>query len=195
MCSWFYISTAGKKLKLASESEPGVLIVGASSFSIALAYKLKELGNPVLISDTSSGKLKLIRKKGIETYSGQILDEHSQFEIDLTPYEFILVMSDDPNYNALVTQSFLPEFGYNKTFTIATERMDEEKDGRLPTTVKAHMLFDEQHVFTELNKKINTTYSIESKQANDNYEKIEEAQVGGYPLCVRKRMDRSLLRP
>lgn len=183
----FTLAPLAKKLKLASESEPGVLIVGASSFSIALAYKLKELGNPVLISDTSSGKLKLIRKKGIETYSGQILDEHSQFEIDLTPYEFILVMSDDPNYNALVTQSFLPEFGYNKTFTIATERMDEEKDGRLPTTVKAHMLFDEQHVFTELNKKINTTYSIESKQANDNYEKIEEAQVGGYPLCVRKK--------
>ncbi|WP_461611838.1 cation:proton antiporter [Cytobacillus kochii] len=183
----FTLAPLAKKLKLASESEPGVLIVGASSFSIALAYKLKELGNPVLISDTSSGKLKLIRKKGIETYSGQILDEHSQFEIDLTPYEFILVMSDDPNYNALVTQSFLPEFGYNKTFTIATERMDEEKDGRLPTTVKAHMLFDEEHVFTELNKKINTTYSIESKQANDNYEKIEEAQVGGYPLCVRKK--------
>lgn len=42
-------------------------------------------------------------------------------------------------------------------------------------------------MFTELNKKINTTYSIESKQANDNYEKIEEAQVGGYPLCVRKK--------
>lgn len=183
----FTLAPLAKKLKLASESEPGVLIVGASSFSIALAYKLKELGNPVLISDTSSGKLKLIRKKGIETYSGQILDEHSQFEIDLTPYEFILVMSDDPNYNALVTQSFLPEFGYNKTFTIATERIDEEKDGRLPTTVKAHMLFDEEHVFTELNKKINTTYSIESKQANDNYEKIEEAQVGGYPLCVRKK--------
>lgn len=183
----FTLAPLAKKLKLASESEPGVLIVGASSFSIALAYKLKELGNPVLISDTSSGKLKLIRKKGIETYSGQILDEHSQFEIDLTPYEFILVLSDDPNYNALVTQSFLPEFGYNKTFTIATERLDEEKDGGFPTTVKAHMLFDEEHVFTELNKKINTTYSIESKQANDNYEKIEEAQVGGYPLCVRKK--------
>lgn len=183
----FTLAPLAKKLNLASETEPGVLIVGASSFSIALAYKLKELGNPVLISDTSSGKLKLIRKKGIETYSGQILDEHSQFEIDLTPYEFILVMSDDPNYNALVTQSFLPEFGYNKTFTIATERMDEEKDERFPTTVKAHILFDEEHVFTELNKKINTTYSIESKQANDSYEKLEQAQVDGYPLCVRKK--------
>lgn len=184
----FTLAPLAKKLNLASDAEPGVLIVGASSFSIALAKKLKELGNPVLISDTSSGKLQQVQEEmEIATYSGQILDEHSQFEIDLTPYEYILVMSDDPSYNALVTQSFLPEFGYNNTFTLAVNKMDKEKGGRMPSTAKAHLLFDEEYIFTELNKKINTTYSIESKQVNESYEEIEQARVDGYPLCVRKK--------
>ncbi|MYL43307.1 cation:proton antiporter [Virgibacillus salexigens] len=183
----FTLGPLAKKLQLASSEPPGVLIVGASSFSIAFAEKLKEFGNPVMISDSSSGRLSRIEQNGIAIFQGEILDEHSQFEVDMTPYEIILVMTEDSTYNALVTQSYIPEFGYNNTFAIPTERMEYKDDAQIPIALKAHMLFGKEHVFKELNRKINTKYHIDSVTLTEKIEKKEDLPVDGYPLCIRKK--------
>ncbi|CDQ41069.1 MULTISPECIES: cation:proton antiporter [Virgibacillus] len=183
----FTLGPLAKKLQLASSEPPGVLIVGASSFSIAFAEKLKEFGNPVMISDSSSGRLSRIEQNGIAIFQGEILDEHSQFEVDMTPYEIILVMTEDSTYNALVTQSYIPEFGYNNTFAIPTERMEYKDDAQIPIALKAHMLFGKEHVFKELNRKINTNYHIDSVTLTEKIEKKEDLPVDGYPLCIRKK--------
>ncbi|MBR7797545.1 sodium:proton antiporter [Virgibacillus sp. AGTR] len=183
----FTLGPLAKKLKLASSEPPGILIVGASSFSIAFAEAVKELGNPVLISDSSSGRLFQIEQKGIATYRGEILDEHSQFEMDITPYEKILAMTEDATYNALVAQSYIPEFGYNNTFTIPSERSGNRDESQIPTSVKAHLLFGKEHVFKELNRKINTNYSIQTMKVVEKMEKKEHVPVDGIPLCIRKK--------
>ncbi|WP_337969881.1 cation:proton antiporter [Virgibacillus salexigens] len=183
----FTLGPLAKKLQLASSEPPGVLIVGASSFSIAFAEKLKEFGNPVMISDSSSGRLSRIEQNGIAIFQGEILDEHSQFEVDMTPYEIILVMTEDSTYNALVTQSYIPEFGYNNTFAIPTERMEYKDDAQTPIALKAHMLFGKEHVFKELNRKINTNYHIDSVTLTEKIEKKEDLPIDGYPLCIRKK--------
>lgn len=53
----FTIGPLAKKLNLSNQDSEGVLIVGASSFSIALSLKLKEMDVPVLIIDSSAGRL------------------------------------------------------------------------------------------------------------------------------------------
>src|SRR5699024_6265089 len=114
----FSLGPLGKKLGLANDAPPGVLIVGSSSFSVALADYLRKLKIPVLISDTSYGRLQAAIKEDIPIHHGQILAEHTQYEVDLTPYETILAMTGDNAFNALVGQSYVPEFGYNNTFAL-----------------------------------------------------------------------------
>src|SRR5699024_3648526 len=64
----FSIGPIAKKLKLASDAPPGVLIVGASSFSIELAKSLKQFEIPVLITDESGDRLQQAADEGIQTY-------------------------------------------------------------------------------------------------------------------------------
>ncbi|WP_099159648.1 cation:proton antiporter [Virgibacillus ndiopensis] len=186
----FSLGPLAKKLKLANDEPPGVLIVGASSFSIALAIHLKKMGTPVLIADSSSGRLFPAIEKGIPTYKGEILSEHAQFEVDLTPYETILAMTGDASYNGLVAQSFAPEFGYNNTFSLPVSSNHRIKEGGLPKSLKAHMLFNEDAVFTELNRKINTEYTLESIEITEkdtiSKDKLPEDVT---PLFIKKKND------
>lgn len=156
----FTLGPLAKKLHLASNEPPGVLIVGASSFSIALARQLQEMKIPVLIVDPSKGRLRPAVEQGIDTFEGQILSERSRFSIDLAPYDTILSMTGDASYNALITQSFAPEFGYNNTFSLTAAPSHQMGKSELPVSLKAHLLFQVDATFPELNRKINTDYEI-----------------------------------
>lgn len=179
----FTIGPLAKKLNLASSEPPGVLMVGASSFTTALAYYLKEAGIPVLISDTSNDRLTRAKSLGIDTHRGEILSEHAQFSLDLTPYETILSMSGDAAYNALVSQSYVPEFGYNHTFALQVG----VKQADLPMSTKAHLLFKDGADFKDLNRQVNTGYTIEGIQiTEDHSDSIHELDINGIPLLVMK---------
>jgi len=179
----FTIGPIAKKLNLASSEPPGVVMVGASSFATALAHYLKEVGIPVLISDSSADRLKHAKDLGVNTHHGEILAEHAQFSLDLTPYETILSMSGDDAYNALVSQSYVPEFGYNNTFTLQVGLRQSD----LPMSKKAHILFEEGEDFNELNRKVNTGYSIqETEITGEDSILVHELEVDGIPLLVRK---------
>ncbi|MGM8364355.1 cation:proton antiporter [Virgibacillus sp. W0181] len=184
----FTLGPLARKLGLANKESPGVLIVGASSFSIALAEQLKKMGNPVLIADSSAGRLHWARKKEIDTYFGEILAEHAQYETDLTPYDTILAMTGDSSYNALVAQSFAPEFGYNHTFSLPAPEYYHTDQSELPLSRRAHLLFEEKAVFTELNRKINTTYTIKEIEVNQKdtitKDKLPEDST---PLFIKKK--------
>src|SRR5699024_10450121 len=95
----FTLGPLAKKLVLSNQESEGVVIVGGSSFAIALADKLKELDYPVLITDSSRGRLRSATQKGINTHHVEILAEHARYEADLTPYTKMLVMTIDTSYN------------------------------------------------------------------------------------------------
>lgn len=184
----FTLGPLAKKLGLSNQDSQGVLIVGASSFSIALSKQLHQMDIPVLIIDSSSGRLWPARKQGINVHQGEILSEHSRYEADLTPYDFILAMTIDSSYNALVTQSFAPEFGYHHTFSLPSSAESHLNQTKLPSTVKAHFLFDKEAIFTELNRKINTNYSIETMtiDAENNITK-DTLPKDTTPLFIKKK--------
>ena len=150
----------------------------------------------VLIVDSSRGRLSPAKKYGIATHEGEILSEHAQFEADLTPYNTILAMTIDSSYNVLVTQSFAPEFGYHNTFSLPTPAKSSVNQENLSSAVKAHLLFDENAIFTELNRKINTNYALETIIINeDNNITKKTLPENITPLFVKKRMIRSSLSP
>src|SRR5699024_8089226 len=144
----------------------------------------------VLVSASSHGSLNAASRLHIQPHQGELLSEHAQFNLDLTPYETILVMTGDAAYNALVSQSYVPEFGYNNTFSLVVQlsRMKDQKD--LPMARKAHLLFDKEASFKELNKKINTGYSIQSIEVTDvKTSTLQELNVQGTPLFIKRKDD------
>src|SRR5699024_1008519 len=74
----FTLGPLAKKLGLSNQESEGVVIVGASSFAIALADKLKELDYPVLITDSSRGTLRSATQKGLNPHHAEILAEHGR---------------------------------------------------------------------------------------------------------------------
>src|SRR5699024_11558230 len=108
----FTLGPFAKKLGLSNQDAEGVLIVGASSFSIALADYLKKMDIPALIVDSSKGRLYTAEKLGIDTHQGESLTEHAQYEVDFTPYNTIISMPIDSHYKLLLTRYIKPVFYY-----------------------------------------------------------------------------------
>jgi NhaP-type Na+/H+ or K+/H+ antiporter len=100
-----------RALGLASGAPPGLLIVGASPFTIALAQTLRTLGVPTLIADPSWEALRPARQAGLQATRLEILSALGDTLIDLRDMDYLLAATDDDSYNALVCTRFAPELG------------------------------------------------------------------------------------
>ena len=98
-------------LKLASDAPPGVLIVGASPWTIALAHALRRLGVPSMIVDPSFDALRPARREGLTTARVEILSAVGEHMVDLRDLEYLYAATDDDAYNALVCTRFAGELG------------------------------------------------------------------------------------
>ena len=100
-----------RALKLASGSPPGLLIVGASPFTIALAQALRTLKVPTLITDPDWHALRPARHEGLATARVEVLSAVGEHMVDLRDLDYLFAATDDDAYNALVCTRFAPELG------------------------------------------------------------------------------------
>ncbi len=100
-----------RRLGLASGAPPGVLIVGASPWTVALASTLREQGVPCLITDPSWAALRPARGLGLPTLKVEILSALGERLVDLRDLDYLFAATDDDAYNALVCTRFAPEIG------------------------------------------------------------------------------------
>jgi hypothetical protein len=100
-----------RRLGLASGAPPGVLIVGASAWTVALAAILRDQGVPTLITDPSWAALRPARARGLPTLKVEILSALGERLVDLRELDYLLAATDDDAYNALVCTRFAPEIG------------------------------------------------------------------------------------
>lgn len=122
----FTIGPLAKRLGLAHAGKPGVLIVGASPFSVSLASKLKEMGETVLVADSSWRRLRGARQADIQTYYGEILSEATEHHLDLNKYGLLLAVGGNEAHNALVATDLAPEFGRNQVYQLSSRAGDED---------------------------------------------------------------------
>jgi hypothetical protein len=112
------IGWLSRRLGLAAASENGIFIVGASNWSTELAIQLKEMNIPVLIADSSWYNLNRARLSAIRTYYGEILSERAEMELELNDMGFLLAITANDAYNALVCSRFAADFGRNRVFQL-----------------------------------------------------------------------------
>lgn len=136
----FTLNTVARLLKITGETRPGLLIVGATPWTVALAKQMHDLETPVMLVDANWTRLKPARAAGLPTYHGEILHEATEDKLDLTPFQVLVAATDNEAYNTLVCSEFAPEIGTDRVYQLG-DRVDEEDHRALPATLRGRALF------------------------------------------------------
>lgn len=165
----FTIAPLGKLLGLASKAPPGVLIVGASPWSIAMAKRLKELDFPVLVSDPSYRRLKGARENGIETFYGEILSEVTEHHIEFNRYGYLLALTGNESHNALVCTDLAPEMDRNATYQLSARGRAEDDRKAVSFSLQGRQFIDEKVGLEDLMSKHWAGWSFHFTRLSDEY--------------------------
>ncbi|WP_077623531.1 cation:proton antiporter [Sediminibacillus massiliensis] len=165
----FSIGWLAKKLNLSAEGRPGVMIIGSNSFTVALAKIFAELKVPSVLVDSSWERLGKARRAGISFHRGEILSEQTDYRFDMTPYEYLISATEFDSYNALVSTTFVPEFGRSNVFklSIQSEIGDHVED--LDPTIGGRVLFSERVSLEDLINKIEGGYVLRKTNITGQY--------------------------
>ena len=136
----FTIGIVAKWLGLTGSTTPGILLVGATPWSIALARELKQIDVPATIADTSWWRLSRARQQGIDTFHGEILAEATEHTLDMSHYSALVAATENEAYNALVCNEFAPEIGRDAVYQLG-EAGHHDDPRALPTSIRGRSLF------------------------------------------------------
>jgi len=137
----FTVTKVAEKLGLVSSERPGVLIVGASRWTAALAKALQDLDIPVLAADRDWARLKPFRLQDTPIYYGEILSEAAEHRVNLDRFGYIVAATEKDEYNALICTDFGPEFGRNNVFQLGRTDDGGDDPRALPPTLGGRKLF------------------------------------------------------
>lgn len=178
----FTIGPLAKKLNLTTTDESGVLIVGGSRFAAEFAKSIKETNNDVLIADRNWASLAQARNQDVNIHIGNILTEQQDYDLDLTPYKFMLAMTRSDSYNAHVCEDFAPSLGRENLYQVAIPKSEEGT--RKVSGIGGHSLFTPATSIRELEKRVNSGHEIRKTVITKQY---------SYTQYLRERDDKSIL--
>lgn len=141
MAHGFTIDLVARWLNIKGDTRPGLLIVGSSRWSIKLAEHLHTLKTPVMIVDSSWERLAPARTRGLPFYHGEILNEATEHNLDLAPYQSLIAVTDNEAYNALVCNEFAHEIGRDSVYQLG-ETVNSDDKKALPPSLRGRALFE-----------------------------------------------------
>ncbi|MHA6332504.1 cation:proton antiporter [Qipengyuania sp. CAU 1752] len=136
----FSVEFVARLLKIKGESRPGLLIVGSTPWTIALAKQMQARKTPVIVVDPSWQRLAPARREGIPYYHGEILNEATEHNLDLSPYQVLVAATDNEAYNALVCNEFAHEIGRDSVYQLGESADDDHR--ALPESLRGRALFE-----------------------------------------------------
>ncbi|MEP3437159.1 MAG: sodium:proton antiporter [Hoeflea sp.] len=163
----FTLAPLARFLELKKTSKPGILIVGGSRWSTALAKKLNEAEVPVLLADQNWNHLAEARLASIPVYFGEVLSESAHHAIDPKSFSSLIAAGDNDAYNALVCTDFGPELGRSHVFQIG--RIDEKARQALNFTLGGRSLTKEPVSFHDLREKLLGGWTFQLTRLTDEY--------------------------
>ncbi len=123
----FSAGWVARRLGIDKGKGDGVLLVGANAFTTALGVALQGMGLKVTIADTAKFALRSARKRQLDVYRGDILDEVTQDTLDMLQFQQVIAATDSDSYNALVCADLGPEVGTDK---LSQTGVDEDRRAR-----------------------------------------------------------------
>ena len=117
-----------KLLKVAEPAPSGFLIVGANPVARALGTALQDLGNRVLLCDSSWENISAARMKKLPTYFGNPSSQHAEAHLDLVGLGHLLAVSPSSELNSLACMHFRHDFAASRRFTLPSGTESRRSD-------------------------------------------------------------------
>jgi NhaP-type Na+/H+ or K+/H+ antiporter len=113
------LAPLARRLNLSHATAEGVLVVGASAWSVGLAQAIAELGAPVILADPSFRRLKPARDVGLSCFIGEVLTDRAAQRLDHAALGHLVAATTNDAYNALACVQFAPELGRHRVWQLA----------------------------------------------------------------------------
>lgn len=146
----FSIGFIARRLGLAAIKQNGLVIVGASPWSIELAKTLQEVQVPVLLVDSSWHRLRPARLAGLPIYFGQLVSESADETFDVSSMGYIFAATDNDAYNALVCTRFANEFERKHVFQLPMPSAAQHETKGFTPALRGRVAFKEEALYEEL---------------------------------------------
>ncbi|MFG6527400.1 NAD-binding protein, partial [Sulfitobacter sp. M23508] len=130
----FTLTPLARLLALTASANPGVIILGGSRWSVALAEALKKMDLQVIIADPNHAHLRGARDAGVQTFFGDLLSKAAEERLDLVAYDKLICATDNDAYNTLVATDLAPEFGRENVYQLKRVREASSRHA-LPATL------------------------------------------------------------
>ena len=170
----FTIDLVARLLGIKGTSRPGLLIVGSTPWTIALAQQMKSLKTPVMVVDSSWQRLGAARREGLPFYHGEILNEATEHNLDLAPFQVLVAATENEAYNALVCNEFAHEVGRDSVYQLG-ENVDEKDRHALPLSIRGRALFEAGFGVTDVNERQQQGWVFRKTTLSDEFD-FEDAQ-------------------
>jgi hypothetical protein len=156
------VGPVARRLDLASPPRDGVMLVGASPWSTALAAELDRVGTPVLLIDSRWNALRSARMHGLPTHYGEILSERTDEVLELAHITRLLAVTPNEAYNTLVCLHFGPELGYHNVRELGWSTVADDDDKRPDSTRRGTPLFDDRMQYDDLERRLQSGWRFET---------------------------------
>ncbi len=166
----FTIGWLSRHLGLSATDKPGVILVGASPWSMGLATALKDLEIPATVVDDNWRRLRQIRLAGLSTYYGEILSEAAEFHLDMNRFGYLLALTDNDSYNALVCSQFAPEIGRHRVYQLGTRTNGDDDEKDLAHTIRGRTLLQSGTGYYALAKRRRHGWGFQKTRLTDEYD-------------------------
>ncbi len=165
----FTIGLAAKWLGVQGNSRPGLLIAGSTPWTIALAKEMQTLGTPVMIVDQSWQRLSAARREGLPFYHGEILNEATEHNLDLTPFQVLVAATENEAYNALVCNEFAHEVGRDQVFQLGENSEGEDRHA-LPESIRGRALFSSGFGVSDVSQRLRQGWVFKKTKLSDEFD-------------------------
>ena len=191
LASGFTVNIVAKLLKVKGVTRPGVAIVGSTPWSVSLGQMLHSLGTPTLICDSSWSRLAMARRAGLNTYHGEILNEATEHNLDLTPYQTLVAATENEAYNALVCNEFAHEIGRDSVYQLGE---DDDADKRaLPESLRGRALFASGFEMEDVQQRQREGWEFRRSKLTDKFgfdDIVASLPENAHPLLVLRKSGR-----
>lgn len=140
LLSSFTVTPLARLLGLAKDHKDGVLVVGANPWSLGLSKALKDMDIPVIVADTNWRRLRGARQEGFDTFFGEVLSEHAEYNMDHSKFQHLIAATPNDAYNSLVCVEFAPELGRHRVFQLPGQENDEHDKQAITFTARGRLL-------------------------------------------------------
>ncbi|WP_102110083.1 cation:proton antiporter [Oceaniglobus roseus] len=163
----FTLAPFAKGLDVVASGTPGVLLIGGSHWSVALAEVLKKHEVPVMIADPNRSHLTRARAAGIPTFFGDILSEAAEHRVELASFGTVIAATDNDAYNTLVATELAPEFGRENVYQLGREKSEFTRY-QLPPTLGGRIMARGE-TYEALNAKIWQLWRIRATRLTEEF--------------------------